>query len=174
MSAYHYDPLLWPTLGSAAFIGAIALYLWRRRTTTKGALPLALVALLLALWCAGGAAEVAATDGAAQRAWFLVRDALTIPSVVLAFWFALEYAGLARALTRPVVAVLAGVTIAHVGLDLVARGALMWSLVWWNGAQVQGARTPLGLAAHVPAGQVRLHVGHRPTLPSAEGSRVGG
>ncbi len=32
----------------------------------------------------------------------------------------------------------------------------------------------LGLAAHVPTGQVRLHVGHRPTLPSAEGSRVGG
>ncbi|MDA8201376.1 MAG: hypothetical protein M0Z49_01170 [Chloroflexi bacterium] len=120
MSAYHYDPLLWPTLGSAAFIAAIALYLWRRRTTTKGALPLALVALLLALWCVGGAAEVAATDLATQRAWFLLRDALTIPSVVLAFWFALEYAGLERALTRPVVAVLAGVTIAHVGLDSTA------------------------------------------------------
>jgi PAS domain S-box-containing protein len=146
MASYHYDPLLWPTLGSAAFIGAIALYLWRRRATTKGALPLALVALLLALWCLGGAAEVAATDLAMQRAWFLLRDALTIPSVVLAFWFALEYAGLERALTRPVVAVLAGVTIAHVGLDLVAGGALTWSRVWWNGAQVQGARTPLGLA----------------------------
>jgi PAS domain S-box-containing protein len=146
MSAYHYDPLLWPTLGSAVFIGAIALYLWRRRTTTKGALPLALVALLLALWCLGGAAEVAATDAAAQRAWFLLRDALTIPSVVLAFWFAVEYAGLERVLTRPVVAVLAGVTIAHVGLDLVDGGALTWSSVWWNGAQVQGTRTPLGLA----------------------------
>ena len=146
LSAYHYDPLLWPTLGSAAFIGAIALYLWRRRATTRGALPLALVAVLLALWCLGGAAEVAATDLATQRAWFLLRDALTIPSVVLAFWFALEYAGLARALTRPVVAVLAGVTIAHVGLDLVDGGALTWSSVWWNGAEVQGSRTTLGLA----------------------------
>ena len=146
MSAYHYDPLLWPTLGSAAFIGAIALYLWRRRATTKGALPLALVALLLALWCLGGAAEVAATDTATQRAWFLLRDALTIPSVVLAFWFALEYAGLERWLTRPVVAVLAGVTIAHGGLDLVDGGHLAWSSVWWNGGQIQGTRTPLGLA----------------------------
>ena len=146
MSGYHYDPLLWPTLGSAAFIGAIALYLWRRRATTKGAFPLALVALLLAVWCLGGAAEVAATDIATQRAWFLLRDALTIPSVVLAFWFALEYAGLERWLTRPVVAVLAGVTIAHVGLDLVDGGRLVWSSVWWNGGQVQGTRTPLGLA----------------------------
>ena len=145
MSAYRYDPLLWPTLGSAAFIGGIALYLWRRRATTKGARPLALVALLLALWCLGGAAEVAATDIATQRAWFLVRDTLTLPSVVLAFWFALEYAGLERALTRPVVAVLASVTAAHVGLDLLGGGALTWSSVWWNGGQVQGTRTPLGL-----------------------------
>ncbi|MHB8960475.1 MAG: sensor histidine kinase [Candidatus Limnocylindrales bacterium] len=146
MSAYRYDPLLWPTLGSAAFIGAIALHLWRRRATTKGALPLALVALLLALWCLGGAGEVAATDVATQRAWFVLRDALTLPSVVLAFWFALEYAGLERVLTRPVVAVLAGATVAHVGLALVDGGALMWGGVWWNGAQVQGTRTPLGLA----------------------------
>ena len=145
MSDYHYDPLLWPTLGSAAFIGGIALYLWRRRATTKGALPLALVALLLALWCLGGAAEVAATDDAARRAWFLIRDALTLPSVALAFWFALEYAGLERVLTRPVVAVLVGVTVAHVGLDLIGGGALTWGSVWWNGGQVQGTRTPLGL-----------------------------
>ena len=145
MSPYRYDPLLLPTLGSAAFIGAIALYVLRRRATAKGALPLALVALLLALWCLGGAAEVAAADRATQRAWFLLRDALTIPSAVLALWFALEYAGLERVLTRPVVAILAGVTFAHVGLDLVDGGALAWSSVWWNGAQVQGTRTPLGL-----------------------------
>jgi hypothetical protein len=36
------------------------------------------------------------------------------------------------------------------------------------------AEATLGLAAHVQAGQVRLHVGHRPMLPSAEGSRAGG
>jgi signal transduction histidine kinase len=145
VSAYHYDPMLWPTLGSAAFIGTIALYLWRRRATTKGALPLALVALLLALWCLGGAAEVAATDIATQRAWFLLRDALTIPSVVLAFWFALAYAGLERWLTRPVVAVLAGVTIAHVALDLVDGGRLAWSSIV-SDQQIQGDRTALGLA----------------------------
>ncbi len=146
MTDYHYDPMLWPTLGSAAFIGAIAVYLWRRRADTRGAFPLALVALLLVLWCLGAAAEAAAVDVAAQRTWFLFRDALTIPSVILAFWFALTYAGLERWLTRPVVAVLAAVTIVHVGLDLVAGGALMWSNVWWNGEEVQGTRTPLGLA----------------------------
>jgi signal transduction histidine kinase len=146
VTAYHYDPMLWPTLGSAAFIGAIALYLWRRRADTRGAFPLALVAVLLVLWCLGAAAEAAAVDVAAQRTWFLFRDALTIPSVILAFWFALTYAGLERWLTRPVVAVMAGVTIVHVELDLVLGGGLTWSSVWWNGAQIQGTRTPLGLA----------------------------
>jgi signal transduction histidine kinase len=146
MTGYHYDPMLWPTLGSAAFIGAIALYLWRRRADTRGAFPLALVALLLVLWCLGAAAEAAVVDVAAQRTWFLFRDALTVPSVTLAFWFALTYAGLERWLTRPVVGVLAGVTIVHVGLDLVLGGGLTWSSVWWNGGQIQGTRTPLGLA----------------------------
>ena len=145
--AYHFDPMLWPTAGSAAFIGAIGLYLWRRRGDTRGALPLALVAFLLVLWCLGAAGEAAAVDLAVKRPWFLFRDALTVPSAVLAFWFALVYAGLERWLTRPVVALLAGVTIAHVGLDAVAGGRLEWSSLWWNGEQVQGARTLLGLGS---------------------------
>lgn len=145
VTPYHYDPMLWPTLGSAAFIGAIGLYLWRRRSDTKGALTLALVAFLLVLWCLGGAAEVATTDIATQRASFVFRDALTLPTLVLAFWFALQYAGLERWLIRPLAVVLVGVVIVQITLEFVAGGSLLWSGITWSG-EVQGDRTPLGLA----------------------------
>lgn len=145
MSAYHYDPLLWPILGSAAFIAAIGLYLWHRRSETKGALTLAAVAFLLVGWCLGAAAEVAASDVAQQRFWFVFRDALTLPGVVLAFWFAVQYAGLERWLTRPVAGILAAVVVVHVVLEFVAGGSLLWRGIVANG-EIQGDRTTLGMA----------------------------
>ena len=145
MTTYQYAPMLWPTLGSAAFIGGVAVYLWRRRNDTKGALALAAVGFVLSLWCLGAAAEVAATDVATQRLWFLVRDALTLPGAIFAFWFAIQYAGLERWLTRPVVAILAGVFLVHISLYFVDGARLLWSNSWWNGG-VQGDRGPLGVA----------------------------
>jgi signal transduction histidine kinase len=144
VSGYQYAPMLWPTLGSAAFTGVVALVLWRRRRDTKGTLALAIVGFTLSLWCLGAAAEVAATDFAAQRQWFLFRDALTLPGAILAFWFALQYAGLERWLTRPVVTVLAAVAIAHISFDFVDGGRLVWSSIWWE-REIQGDRTPLGM-----------------------------
>jgi PAS domain S-box-containing protein len=144
VTAYHYDPMLWPTLGSAVFIGVIALYLWRRRADTTGAFTLALLALLLVVWCLAGAADSAATEFAVQRFWFVFRDSLTLPGVVLAFWFALRYAGLERWLTRPVVIILVGVTIAHVLLDFADGGQLLWTSIWWE-REIHGDRTTLGL-----------------------------
>jgi signal transduction histidine kinase len=141
---YHLDPMLGPTLGSAAFIGAIALYLWRRRADTKGAFTLALVAGLLVAWCLTGAAESAATDLATQRTWFILRDSLTLPGVILAFWFALQYAGLERWLTRPVAVVLVAATIVHISLEVVDGGRLLWSSIQWD-REIQGDRTELGL-----------------------------
>lgn len=144
MIGYHYDPMLLPTLGSAAFIGAIALYLWRRRADTKGAFTLALLAMLLVVWCLTGAAESAATEFATQRAWFLIRDALTLPGVMLAFWFALQYAGLERWLSRPMAGVLVATTIVHVSLEFIDGGGLLWSSIRWD-REIQGGRTELGL-----------------------------
>jgi PAS domain S-box-containing protein len=137
--------MLWPTLGSAAFVGAIAASLWRRRADTKGAFTLALLALLLVAWCLAGAAESAATHFATQRGWFVMRDALTMPGVVLAFWFAIQYAGLERWVTRPVTGVLVGVVIVHIALEYVDGGHLLWSGIVWD-REIQGERTELGLA----------------------------
>jgi hypothetical protein len=65
-----------------------------------------MLGFLVVAWCLCAAAEVAASGFDEQRLWFVVRDALTLPGVILGLWFALEYAGLERWLTRPVTAAL--------------------------------------------------------------------
>jgi PAS domain S-box-containing protein len=132
MNGYQYTPWIWPMLGSAVFVGVVGLYIWRRRAT-PGAFPLALVAWLVSLLCLANAAEIAATDFPTQRLWFVVRNALTLPSVIGMFWFALEYAGFRRWLTRPVIGVLVGSIIVHAPLHLVDGGRLLWSRIWWDG-----------------------------------------
>lgn len=136
--------MLWWTLGSAAFIAAISGYLWRRREDTKGALTLSFVGLLLVVWSLAAAAEVAAVDVSMQRRWFVLRDALTLPGALLAFWFALQYAGLERWLTRPVAGLLIIVAVAHVALEFVDGGRLLWSSISWD-KELQGDRTSLGI-----------------------------
>ena len=144
MLAYSYDPMLWPTLGSAAFMGALALYVWPRRSDTKGALQLALAGVVLLLWCLGAAAEVAANDAAAQGFWFRFRDAVLLPGVAVILWFALEYAGLERWLARPVVVALVVVTAVPFALDFIDGGRLVWQRIWLDQA-IRGDRTTLGI-----------------------------
>lgn len=142
MSGYAYTPWIWPTLASALFTGSVSLYLWRRRET-RGALPLAMATFVMAVWCLTEAAEMAATDFATQRLWFMARDVLTLAGIVIALWFALEYAGLGRLLTRPVVAVLVGSVVVLAPLYIADGGRLLWSRIWWDGT-VQGQLAPLG------------------------------
>lgn len=142
MSGYAYTPWIWPMVASAGFIGIVGLYLWRRRET-QGALPLALVAFVTALWCLANAAEISATDFDLQYRWFVLRDALALPGVMTALWFGLEYAGFGRLLTRPVVAVLVGSLIAHLPFYVIDDGRLYWTRVWWDGG-VRADLAPLG------------------------------
>lgn len=129
-------------LASAVFTGAVGLYLWRRRETA-GALPLSLAAMVIAAWCLANAAEISATDFETQRAWFILRDALAMPGVVAAVWFALAYAGFSRWLTRPVVALLVASIIAHLPFYVIDDGRLLWSRIWWDGG-VRADLAPLG------------------------------
>ena len=142
MSGYAYTPWIWPLLGSAVFIGAVGLYLWRRRET-PGAFPLSLVAFVTSLWCLANAAEISATDFGTQQLWFVVRDALGLPGVMLSLWFALAYAGFSRLLTRPVVALLVGTVIVHAPLYVIDGGRLLWSEVWWAGG-IRADLNPVG------------------------------
>ena len=85
VSGYEFTPSVWPILASAAFLLLLGVLLWRHREV-QGAVPLAILALLVALLCLGIAAESAATGEDARRLWFLARDALVLPSGILILW----------------------------------------------------------------------------------------
>jgi PAS domain S-box-containing protein len=144
VSGYEFTPSVWPILASVAFLLVLAVLLWRHREV-NGAVPLAILALLVALMCAGIAAETAATGEDSRRLWFLARDALILPSGILILWFSLEYASLERYLTRPVIAALVGSVLLHFVLYLPEGGRLLWSRVWVDG-EVRGELAPLGVA----------------------------
>ncbi len=143
VSGYEFTPSVWPILASAAFLLLLGVLLWRHREV-QGAVPLAILALLVALLCLGIAAETAATGEDARRLWFLARDALVLPSGILILWFSLEYASLERYLTRPVIAALVGSVLLHFVLYLPQGGRLLWSRVWLDG-DVRGELAPLGV-----------------------------
>lgn len=142
MSGYGYTPWVWPLLASAAFLVALAVYLWRRRQT-PGAIPLAFTMLFFALWCVADTGEFSALQTGSKEGWFLVRDALLLPGVTVSLWFALEYAGLERWLTRPVVAVLVAVPIVSLPLYVVDGGRLLWARLWLDGS-TRGELAALG------------------------------
>ena len=118
-------------LVSVVLNGSLAVYLWRRRGLA-GALPLAVAMTAVAAWFVAYAAQLAAVDEATKQAWFLVGDFLTLPAVTAGLWFALEYAGLERWLTRPVIVLLVGAVIA------------LLSLYFVDGAPVAVAETSVG------------------------------
>ncbi len=143
MAGYTYTPWIWPLLVSAALQVVLSAYLWRRRAIA-GTIPLALAMLVSAAWCVTDIGELTADQAAAKEAWFLVRDALALPGMTASLWFVLEYAGLERWLTRPVVAVLAVAAFAILPLYLVDDGRFLWANLRWNG-EVRGDLAPIGL-----------------------------
>lgn len=144
MSGYDFTPSVWLILASAAFMLLLAALMWRRREV-RGAVPLSIQAMLTGALCVAIAAETAATAADTRETWFLVRDALILPSGIVILWFAIEYASLERYLTRPAVAALAGSVLLHFVLYLPEGGQLLWSRVWWAG-EVRGELAALGIA----------------------------
>ncbi len=143
MSVPQHDLWIAFALVSAALNGALAVYLWRRRGLT-GALPLAVAMTAVAAWFVAYAAQLAAVDEATKQAWFLVGDFLTLPALTAGLWFALEYAGLERWLTRPVIVLLVGAVIVLLSLYFVDGGRLLWAELP-SDANVGGELAPLGL-----------------------------
>ena len=144
MSGSQESYAVWLVLASAAIIAALGLYLARRRDTS-GAQSLALLAAVMVVICLATAGELTTTAPATQRRWFLVRDAVAYPGAILALWFALQYAGLERWLTRRVVVVLVGSAVVRSALYLVDDSRLLWSRLWWDG-MIRGEAAPVGVA----------------------------
>ena len=125
MNWYEYTPLVWPALASAVFVAAVAAYVWRHGRSAAGARPLALAAFLLAVVCLLVAAEVSTTDSRVLAMWFVVADAIMLPTALLALWFALEYAGLRDMVSRGVVAALIASVVVRAVLMLVDIGLVL-------------------------------------------------
>ena len=103
---YAYTPYLWPTLASAGFVGALAIYGWRHRSL-PGALPFAAMMLSAVVWDAGSALEQAALDAPVKVVWARIQDFSALPGLSAGVWFALEYADLGHWLNRRTVPLLA-------------------------------------------------------------------
>lgn len=144
VSAPHGELWISFALVSAALNGALGVYVWRRRSMA-GALPLAAAMLTVSAWFLAYAAQLAAADAATRQVFFFVGDFLTLPAVMAGLWFALEYAGLERWLTRPVAAALAVPVIVIVPLYFIDGARLLWADLPSDGT-VGGELAPLGLA----------------------------
>lgn len=92
-------PNVGPLIASLAFIAALGLYSWWRRSV-PGAKPLAVACLLGFLWMVGVAGQVAADDVSAKIAWYTFQSALQVPAATATTLFSLEYAGYGRWLHR--------------------------------------------------------------------------
>ncbi|MBN1887134.1 MAG: PAS domain-containing protein [Thermoflexales bacterium] len=130
---YHYTPYIWPVLASAAFIAAMGVYGWRRRSV-PGALPFVILMLFLAPMTLGAAFELAAVEVAAKIFWARFQAAWRLPVTTAALCFALDYAGLGRWLTRRSLALLALPPLVALGL-MVTNDAHHWM---WQAFSVEG------------------------------------
>ena len=92
-------PNIWPLLASLAFIAALGLFSWRRRSV-PGAQPLAIACLLGFLWMVGVVGQVTADDLSTKIAWYRFQTVWQVPAATATTLFSLEYAGYSRWLTR--------------------------------------------------------------------------
>jgi PAS domain S-box-containing protein len=97
---WEYTPYIIPLLIATVISVVLALYAWRRRTTTSAATPFALLMLVIAEWSLGYALEVASPDLASKIFWGKVEyiGIVILPLAWLAF--ALQFSNEARWLTR--------------------------------------------------------------------------
>jgi PAS domain S-box-containing protein len=126
MASYEYNGHLWPSIVTTALIALLAVYGWRHRRV-PGATPFTVACLFAVAWSAGALFQVAATDVGAKIAWLRFETLWQLPLVTAATCFVLEYAGLKRWLSRPVLALLSFPPLLFAAL-IVTNGA--HALVW--------------------------------------------
>ena len=102
---WQYTPLIFPLLAAAAISAGIALYAWRRRTTT-GATPFAVLMLGVAGWSLVYALRLGSADLPSKLFWAKVRylPIVVVPTAWLAF--VVQYTGRGKWLTSRNVALL--------------------------------------------------------------------
>jgi len=143
---YEYSPYIWPMLASAVFLGALAAYAWRHRTT-PGAIAFAWSAVLVGLWAIGNTLEMSTPDLATRVFWLKVQMALSLYPPVTVVCFILEYAGLGRWLSRRNLALLFAPAVAITPIYFV-DASLLWTPVLVDGV-IRRELTPLALVPNL-------------------------
>ncbi|HEX5940618.1 MAG TPA: histidine kinase N-terminal 7TM domain-containing protein, partial [Anaerolineales bacterium] len=86
---FQYSPYIVPLLVASTIAVIVAVYVWQRRATASGAVPLVLLALAIAAWSLGYALEIAGADLRTKVFWGKIQY-LSIVSVPL-LWIIFTY-----------------------------------------------------------------------------------
>jgi PAS domain S-box-containing protein len=89
----------WPLLAGLAFIAALGLYSWWRRSV-PGAKPLAVGCLLGFLWMVGVLGQMGTDQITTKIGWYTFQTVWQVPAATATTLFSLEYAGYGRWLNR--------------------------------------------------------------------------
>jgi PAS domain S-box-containing protein len=120
-------------LASAAFFAVLGIYAIRHRTA-PGAVPFAILVTLEIPWVLVNGLGLASTGDTTRIFWYKFEVALLLPLTSAGLWFALEYAGLGKWLTRPLLVLLAIPVLASVPLILTNENHhLVWTRIWFDG-----------------------------------------
>ena len=96
---YAYTGYIWVPLGSAVLFVVLGIYTWRHRTV-PGATALVFVTAVGVVWFPFGALAMAAADPLTKLFWARAGLSIGVLGIVATFCFVLEYAGLAKWITR--------------------------------------------------------------------------
>lgn len=97
---FYYTPYILPLVASSIVAGLVSVYVWQRRTTASGAVPLVLLGLASAVWSLGYALEIAGGDLPTKIVWGKIQylGIVTIPLLWVIFTY--SYASKGILLTR--------------------------------------------------------------------------
>lgn len=96
---YAYTPYIWPMLASAVLCMILASYAWHRRSL-PGALPFAVMLYFVMLWSLGATLQMTAVDVGTKIFWFKFAAFMKLPTATAELFFAFQYTGFGRILTR--------------------------------------------------------------------------
>ena len=132
-SSYQYTPYIWFVLASASFFAMLGIYAIRHRTA-PGAVPFAILTILEIPWVLVNGLGLASTGDTTRIFWFKFESAHLLPLTSASLWFALEYAGLGKWLTRRLLILLAIFPLASIPLILTNEiHHLVWTRIWFDG-----------------------------------------
>lgn len=125
---FQSSPYIVPLLVASIIAGFVAVYVWRRRATAGGAVPLVLLALAIAEWSLGYALEIAGADLQTKVFWGKSQYIGIVTVPLLWIMFAYSYLTRGTRMTRRTVSLLSIVPFITLILALTTEShGLIWN-----------------------------------------------